>query len=235
MPAPAGWSRALGGDPDVVLSDMAAPTTGHRRTDHIRTMHLAEVAADFALSVLRPGGHFLAKAFQGGTENELLDLLKRISARSTTSSRRPRATNRSSSICWRRISRAGRRSRTDAEQSHSVEAATYLGGACRASSVLPPAGGLPWPDTELPASGASRRNGNGRERRHRRDDHEGGRERPAAPSGCAGEVGETFEDHAGQRDAERHADLLRHRRDRASPGWRPCPSMSAEHQRVGRR
>ena len=69
--------ETLGGDPDVVLSDMAAPTTGHRRTDHIRTMHLAEVAADFAISVLKPGGHFLAKAFQGGTENELLDLLKR--------------------------------------------------------------------------------------------------------------------------------------------------------------
>jgi 23S rRNA (uridine2552-2'-O)-methyltransferase len=75
--APARLVEALGGEPDVVLSDMAAPTTGHRRTDHIRTMHLAEVAADFAISVLRPGGHFLAKAFQGGTENALLDLLKR--------------------------------------------------------------------------------------------------------------------------------------------------------------
>ena len=66
-----------GGEPDVVLSDMAAPTTGHKRTDHIRTMHLCEVAADFALSVLKPGGHFLAKTFQGGTENALLDSLKR--------------------------------------------------------------------------------------------------------------------------------------------------------------
>ena len=75
--APGRLVETLGGEPDVVLSDMAAPTTGHRRTDHIRTMHLAEVAADFAISVLRPGGHFLAKAFQGGTENELLDLLKR--------------------------------------------------------------------------------------------------------------------------------------------------------------
>jgi 23S rRNA (uridine2552-2'-O)-methyltransferase len=75
--APARLVEALGGEPDVVLSDMAAPTTGHRRTDHIRTMHLAEVAADFAIAVLRPGGHFLAKAFQGGTENALLDLLKR--------------------------------------------------------------------------------------------------------------------------------------------------------------
>lgn len=74
--APARLSEALGGAPDLVLSDMAAPTTGHRRTDHIRTMHLCEVAADFAISVLKPGGHFLAKTFQGGTEAELLNLLK---------------------------------------------------------------------------------------------------------------------------------------------------------------
>jgi 23S rRNA (uridine2552-2'-O)-methyltransferase len=75
--APAKLIETLGGEPDVVLSDMAAPTTGHRRTDHIRTMHLCEVAADFAISVLKPGGHFLAKTFQGGTEAQLLDLLKR--------------------------------------------------------------------------------------------------------------------------------------------------------------
>ncbi|MCA0275444.1 MAG: RlmE family RNA methyltransferase [Proteobacteria bacterium] len=75
--APARLSEALGGAPDLVLSDMAAPTTGHRRTDHIRTMHLCEVAADFAISVLKPGGHFLAKTFQGGTEADLLTLLKK--------------------------------------------------------------------------------------------------------------------------------------------------------------
>ncbi|MDW6023153.1 RlmE family RNA methyltransferase [Mesorhizobium sp. BAC0120] len=75
--APAKLIETLGGEPDVVLSDMAAPTTGHRRTDHIRTMHLCEVAAHFAISVLKPGGHFLAKTFQGGTEAQLLDLLKR--------------------------------------------------------------------------------------------------------------------------------------------------------------
>jgi 23S rRNA (uridine2552-2'-O)-methyltransferase len=75
--APQKLLDALGGPPDVVLSDMAAPTTGHRRTDHIRTMHLGEVAADFALQVLKPGGHFLAKTFQGGAENELLANLKR--------------------------------------------------------------------------------------------------------------------------------------------------------------
>lgn len=76
--APDQLMAALGGHaPDLVLSDMAAPTTGHRRTDHIRTMALVEVALDFALKVLRPGGHFLAKTFQGGTEGELLDLMKR--------------------------------------------------------------------------------------------------------------------------------------------------------------
>jgi 23S rRNA (uridine2552-2'-O)-methyltransferase len=75
--APARLLETLGDAPDVVLSDMAAPTTGHKRTDHIRTQHLCEVAAEFALSVLKPGGHFLAKTFQGGTENELLDQLKR--------------------------------------------------------------------------------------------------------------------------------------------------------------
>lgn len=75
--APARLRETLGGEPDIVLSDMAAPTTGHRRTDHLRTMHLCEVAADFAISVLKPGGHFLAKTFQGGTEGTLLDMLKR--------------------------------------------------------------------------------------------------------------------------------------------------------------
>jgi 23S rRNA (uridine2552-2'-O)-methyltransferase len=65
------------GGADVVLSDMAAPTTGHTRTDHLRIMGLAEAAAHFALDVLGPGGAFLAKVLQGGTERELLDLLKR--------------------------------------------------------------------------------------------------------------------------------------------------------------
>lgn len=74
--APQALMDALGGRPDIVLSDMAAPTVGHRKTDHMRTMHLVEVAADFALKVLRPGGHFLSKTFQGGTEKSLLDLLK---------------------------------------------------------------------------------------------------------------------------------------------------------------
>ena len=66
-----------GGGADVVLSDMAAPTTGHTRTDHLRIMGLAEAAAHFACDVLSPGGAFLAKVLQGGSERELLDLLKR--------------------------------------------------------------------------------------------------------------------------------------------------------------
>ncbi|GAA4663772.1 RlmE family RNA methyltransferase [Bartonella pachyuromydis] len=74
--APQKLMNALGTKPDVVLSDMAAPTTGHRQTDHLRTIYLCEIAADFALSVLKPGGHFLAKAFQGGAENTLLTTLK---------------------------------------------------------------------------------------------------------------------------------------------------------------
>ena len=75
--APQAVLDALDGPPDLVLSDMAAPTTGHRRTDHMRTMHLCEIAAQFAIDNLKPGGHFLSKTFQGGTENTVLDLLKR--------------------------------------------------------------------------------------------------------------------------------------------------------------
>lgn len=76
--APDALVAALGGrKANCVLSDMAAPTTGHRQTDHIRIMHLCEVAADFAASVLDPGGSFLAKVFQGGTEAALLAELHR--------------------------------------------------------------------------------------------------------------------------------------------------------------
>lgn len=69
---------AMGGKKaDLVMSDMAWPTTGHRPTDHLRIVHLIEIAADFALDVLAPGGTFVAKVFQGGTEHELLHMLKR--------------------------------------------------------------------------------------------------------------------------------------------------------------
>ncbi|MBB2670711.1 UNVERIFIED_ORG: 23S rRNA (uridine2552-2'-O)-methyltransferase [Rhizobium esperanzae] len=74
--APEKLMEAVGGTPDLVISDMAAPTTGHHRTDHLRTMHLCEVAAHFAIEVLGEGGHFLTKTFQGGTERDLLAMLK---------------------------------------------------------------------------------------------------------------------------------------------------------------
>jgi 23S rRNA (uridine2552-2'-O)-methyltransferase len=75
--APGHLVEMLGGPADVVMSDMAANTTGHKKTDHLRIMGLAEAAAQFAREVLAPGGAFLAKVFQGGTEGQLLADLKR--------------------------------------------------------------------------------------------------------------------------------------------------------------
>ena len=69
-----------GGKADVVLSDMAAQGTGHARTDHLRIVGLAEAAAEFACEVLEEGGAFVCKVFQGGSERELLDRLKRAFA-----------------------------------------------------------------------------------------------------------------------------------------------------------
>ncbi|WP_441966542.1 RlmE family RNA methyltransferase [Microvirga sp. 2MCAF38] len=67
----------LGGQADIVMSDMAANTTGHKKTDHLRIMGLAEAAIYFAREILAPGGAFVAKVFQGGTEGQLLADLKR--------------------------------------------------------------------------------------------------------------------------------------------------------------
>ena len=67
----------LGGAPDVVLSDLAPNTTGHRQTDHLRIMALIEAAADFAALAMAPGGAFVAKAFQGGETGRLIAALKR--------------------------------------------------------------------------------------------------------------------------------------------------------------
>jgi len=67
----------LGGAPDVVLSDMAPNTVGHRETDHLRIVGLIEAAIDFAIAVLKPGGTFVAKAFQGGGTDQLIAGLKR--------------------------------------------------------------------------------------------------------------------------------------------------------------
>ena len=68
--------RLLGGAPDVVLSDMAPNTVGHRQTDHLRIVGLIEAGADFAVEVLKPGGVFIAKAFQGGETAEVIAKLK---------------------------------------------------------------------------------------------------------------------------------------------------------------
>jgi 23S rRNA (uridine2552-2'-O)-methyltransferase len=75
--APEALRELLGGPADVVLSDMAANATGHRQTDHLKIMALVELAADFAGQVLKPGGAFVAKVLQGGTEASLLAKLKR--------------------------------------------------------------------------------------------------------------------------------------------------------------
>lgn len=74
--APAQILELLGGPPDLVLSDMAADTTGHRQTDHLRTAALFEAAADFALDHVAPGGAFCGKVFQGGAEAAILARLK---------------------------------------------------------------------------------------------------------------------------------------------------------------
>ena len=68
---------ALAGEADVVLSDMAAPSSGHRQTDHLRIVALCEAAAAFAFDTLAPGGAFAAKVLQGGAEGQLLAELKR--------------------------------------------------------------------------------------------------------------------------------------------------------------
>jgi 23S rRNA (uridine2552-2'-O)-methyltransferase len=75
--APERLRAKLGGLADGVMSDMAANATGHRQTDHLRIVGFAELAADFAASTLAPGGFFLAKALQGGSEGELVARLKR--------------------------------------------------------------------------------------------------------------------------------------------------------------
>ncbi|GJD94876.1 RlmE family RNA methyltransferase [Methylobacterium iners] len=75
--APGILTGLLGGLADLILSDMAANTTGHKQTDHLRIIGLAETAAAFAREILAPGGAYLAKVFQGGTEGTLLAELKR--------------------------------------------------------------------------------------------------------------------------------------------------------------
>ncbi len=75
--APDRLKEALGGQADVVMSDIAPNTIGHHQTDHLRIMALVEAAYEFSTEVLKPGGTFVAKVFQGGTENELLARMKK--------------------------------------------------------------------------------------------------------------------------------------------------------------
>jgi len=93
--APQALQEALGGPPDLVLSDMAANTVGHKQTDHLRTMGLVENAAHFAVETLAPGGAFVAKVLAGGTDPELLALLKRHFA--TVKHAKPPASRKGSS------------------------------------------------------------------------------------------------------------------------------------------
>ena len=93
--APAALETALEGAPDLVLSDMAANTVGHKRTDHLRTMGLVETAADFAIAALVPGGAFVAKVLAGGTDPELLALFKQHFA--TVKHAKPPASRKGSS------------------------------------------------------------------------------------------------------------------------------------------
>jgi len=93
--APDALLAALGGAPDLVLSDMAANTVGHKQTDHLRTMGLVETAAQFAIENLATGGGFVAKVLAGGTDPALLALLKRHFA--TVKHAKPPASRKGSS------------------------------------------------------------------------------------------------------------------------------------------
>jgi 23S rRNA (uridine2552-2'-O)-methyltransferase len=93
--APARLAEALGGPADLVLSDMAANTIGHPQTDHLRTMALVEAALEFAASVLRPGGAFVAKVLAGGADAKLVTALKRAFA--TVKHAKPPASRKGSS------------------------------------------------------------------------------------------------------------------------------------------
>jgi 23S rRNA (uridine2552-2'-O)-methyltransferase len=77
---PARLTEALGGPADLVLSDLAPNTTGHAATDHLRIMALAELALDFAVTILAPDGGFVCKVFQGGSERQMLERMKRAFA-----------------------------------------------------------------------------------------------------------------------------------------------------------
>ena len=90
---------AIGGRPDLVLSDMAHNTIGHRQTDHLKIIALIEIAADFAIRTLRPGGAFVTKSFQGGDAGGVLDRLR--SHFETVKTIKPQASRKGSSeVYW---------------------------------------------------------------------------------------------------------------------------------------
>jgi 23S rRNA (uridine2552-2'-O)-methyltransferase len=96
--APGRLAELLGGAADVVLSDMAPNTTGHRATDHLRIVALAEAAAAFAARVLRPGGAFVAKIWQGGAQGDLRAALARDYVNLRTV--KPPASRKDSAECY---------------------------------------------------------------------------------------------------------------------------------------
>ena len=110
--APAKLIEALGAQPDLVLSDMAANTTGHKQTDHLRTMGLVEAAAHFAVEHLAEGGAFVAKVLAGGTDHELLSLLKQHFK--TVKHAKPPASRKGSSEWY--VVAQGRKPRVEAEE-----------------------------------------------------------------------------------------------------------------------
>ena len=93
--APDRLKEALGGEADLVLSDMAANTVGHQQTDHLRTMALVEAGLLFATEVLRPGGAYVAKVLAGGADNQLVAEMKRHFT--TVKHAKPPATRKDSS------------------------------------------------------------------------------------------------------------------------------------------
>ena len=107
----------LGGEADLVLSDMAPNTIGHAATDHVRIMALAELALDFAISVLAEGGGLVCKVFQGGSERAMLDRLKRHFA--VVRHAKPPASRKESSelyVVATGFRRAGAKRATDARE-----------------------------------------------------------------------------------------------------------------------
>lgn len=119
--APDRLIEALGGAPDLILSDMAANTVGHPQTDALRTLGLVETALDFALQVLEPGGAFVAKVFAGGADAELVATMKR--AFTTVKHAKPPA-SRKGSVEWYVVAQGfkGRRSADHAGHDRAPDA-----------------------------------------------------------------------------------------------------------------